>query len=600
MRTRLPGTDVPPRCGTSASGRTHQLKLKMKQYLSHIFATLAILLLAGCTKSENEDPIPEPPVITLDSPTSIYTVKAGREIEICPTYENAGEATFAWRLGDERLGDGPTLKFSSEQSGRYYITLTVSNRGGTDEEELRVDVLDLTPPTISLPGADEGFTVLLGSELALNPQVASTLETSFRWTLDGEVVSTEQNYVFYATERGDYVLRLETCNEDGEDAVEFTVRVRTPEESDFAWTFEQTSYNVSVGRVIRIRALEVDNAFNATYTWSIDGEILQESEDPEYAFAAEAEGTYTVKLEMRNEFLTASQLFTVTVCPPEGTYYRSRTGGSQISCDKVYEFLPAPGQFVNEYYTATTMEEACAYAESCLAQKAYVSLGGFGGYLVVGFDHSIDNSGDYDLAITGNAFDGSSEPGIVWVMQDENGDGLPNDTWYELRGSEYGKEETLRDYAVTYYRPSAPKMNVAWTDNRGGSGIIEYLGAFHQQDYYYPAWVAADSYTLRGPCLKSRSYDQSGNGTYWVNPSFDWGYADNFSSVDRLTDDDNYNAGPSDNHFKISHAVTFDGKEANLKYIDFVKIQVAINQQCGWIGEVSTEVFDVKDFNMNK
>lgn len=77
--------------------------------------------------------------------------------------------------------------------------------------------------------------------------------------------------------------------------------------------------------------------------------------------------------------------------------------------------------------------------------------------------------------------------------------GLPNDTWYELKGSEYGKEETIRDYAVTYYRPSAPKMNVAWTDNRGGSGVIEYLEAFHQQDYYYPAWVEADSYTLRGP-----------------------------------------------------------------------------------------------------
>ena len=71
------------------------------------------------------------------------------------------------------------------------------------------------------------------------------------------------------------------------------------------------------------------------------------------------------------------------------------------------------------------MDEACAYAEESLAQKRYVSLGGFGGYLVVGFDHSIDNSGDYDIAITGNAFDGSSEPGIVWVMQDENGDGCP-------------------------------------------------------------------------------------------------------------------------------------------------------------------------------
>lgn len=572
----------------------------MKQYLSCILGVLAILWLAGCTESGRETPLPEPPVIALDSPTSIYTVKAGREIEIRPTYRNAEEATFAWRSGNEVLGTGPTLKFASEQSGRYYITLTVTNRGGSDEEELRIDVLDPTPPTISLPGADKGFTVLLGSELSLNPQVASALETAFRWTLDGEVVSTEQNYVFSATERGDHVLRLETRNEDGEDAVEFTVRVRTPQESDFAWTVEQSSYNVSVGRTIRIRVLDVANAFDATYTWIVDGTTVRESDKPEYAYAAESEGTHIVKLEMKNEFLTASQRFTVNVCPAEGTYYRPRLGSSRMSCNKVYEFLPAPGQFINEYCTATTMEEACAYAESCLEQNAYVSLGGFGGYLVVGFDHSIDNSGDYNLAITGNAFDGSSEPGIVWVMQDENGDGLPNDTWYELRGSEYGKEETLQDYAVTYHRPSAPKMDVAWSDNRGGSGIIEYLGAFHQQDYYYPAWVAADSYTLRGPCLKSRSYDQSGNGTYWVNPAFDWGYADNFSPVDRLTDDGNYNAAPADNHFKISHAVTFDGKEANLKYIDFVKIQVAVNQQCGWIGEVSTEVFGVKDFNMSR
>ncbi|MFR7812460.1 MAG: hypothetical protein ACLU4N_26295 [Butyricimonas faecihominis] len=34
----------------------------------------------------------------------------------------------------------------------------------------------------------------------------------------------------------------------------------------------------------------------------------------------------------------------------------------------------------------------------------------------------------YDLPLR-NAFDGSSEPGIVWVMQDVNGNGLP-DVWY--------------------------------------------------------------------------------------------------------------------------------------------------------------------------
>lgn len=31
-------------------------------------------------------------------------------------------------------------------------------------------------------------------------------------------------------------------------------------------------------------------------------------------------------------------------------------------------------------------------------------LGSFGGYVIVGFDHSIPNKGGYDFAIQGNAF----------------------------------------------------------------------------------------------------------------------------------------------------------------------------------------------------
>lgn len=42
------------------------------------------------------------------------------------------------------------------------------------------------------------------------------------------------------------------------------------------------------------------------------------------------------------------------------------------------------------------------------------------------------------------------------------------------------------------------------------------------------------------------------------------------------------------------------GKDANLKYIDFVKIQVGTNAKSGWLGENSTEVFGVKDFNLLK
>ncbi len=261
----------------------------------------------------------------------------------------------------------------------------------------------------------------------------------------------------------------------------------------------------------------------------------------------------------------------------------------RAACNRVYEYLPAPGQFINETYAPRTMEEACAWAEKQLGSKyGYVSLGSFGGCVVVGFDHPVACTGGYDLAIDGNPLDTSSEPGIVWVMQDENGDGLPNDTWYELRGSEYGKPETWQDYAVTYYRPSEPDAGIAWTDDRGQSGTIARV-SYHRQDSYYPAWVGDDSYTLRGTRLEARNrFD----GVQWINPPYEWGYADNFSSIDRLTDN-----GMNANRFRIADAVRADGLPAGLAHIDFVKVQTGVLAQSGGLGETSTEVFAIRDLN---
>ena len=286
------------------------------------------------------------------------------------------------------------------------------------------------------------------------------------------------------------------------------------------------------------------------------------------------------------------------------THYRPATQSSSPYCTKVFEYTPAPGQFINETKTGgfdgtqTTAEAACRYAERRFGEEIWVSLGGFGGYIVVGFDHSIDNTGGYDFAVLGNSFNGSSEPGLVWVMQDENGNGLPDDTWYELAGSETGKAETIENYAVTYFRPSEPQQPVQWTDNLGNSGQIDYLKQYHRQEYYYPLWVEEDSYTLTGTCLKARNYDASTNGTYWVNPHYDWGYADNFSPTDRLTNDDNASAEVNANHFKISNAIDASGSPKQLDFIDFVKVQVGVNTKSGWLGEVSTEVCGFYDYSL--
>ena len=268
--------------------------------------------------------------------------------------------------------------------------------------------------------------MLQGSELTITPIVDSFLETSYSWQINGEDISNELTCTLPTIELGEYQVRFATHNEDGDDEVTFKVEVCSPDQVDFNWTFLQTEYNMSAGRTIRIKPVDVNNALDAVYTWTVDNEQVQSGENDTYLFTSEQQGEHTVKVEMRNSYILATQTLKINVCPPAGTYQRKISATSSASMNRVYEYLPAPGQFINENHTTTTMAEACTYAEERINQTAYVSLGGFGGYIIVGFDHSIVNDGDYNIAITGNAFDGSSEPGIVWVMQDEMNYADPN------------------------------------------------------------------------------------------------------------------------------------------------------------------------------
>ncbi len=431
--------------------------------------------------------------------------------------------------------------------------------------------------------------------------VTSTLPVTYSWQENNAIISTEKDITFSADYLGTYDMVFTATNEDGESSIEFTIEVCDPSEIGFSWEKEQSEYNVSVGRTIRLRMVNImGEAQDMEYKWFKNEELIQTTSTPSLSYTTTTEGIDTVVVQTTPNSILVSDTIYVNICPKEGTYYRAPSGSSSATFSKVYEYLPAPGQFINDGSTSfSSMDEACSYATERLISEVYLSLGGFGGYVVVGFDHSVDASNGYNLAIKGNAFSGSSEPGIVWVMQDENGDGLPNDTWYELAGSEYSSSQTIFDYEVTYYRPSGSGQDTPWTDNQGESGTIDYSNS-HTQDYYYPTWVTADSYTLRGTRLESRCEDTSGTGVNWILNPYDWGYADNYSTIDRLTDDENYNAEAQNNHFKISNAVRFDGEKAELDYIDFVKVQCAVNFKCGWLGEVSTEVCGFSDFNLTQ
>lgn len=266
-------------------------------------------------------------------------------------------------------------------------------------------------------------------------------------------------------------------------------------------------------------------------------------------------------------------------------------GGGFISdySTTVWEYLPAPGQFIGEIGTGmesiTSPEIACEYARQRLNNQAYVSLGGFGGYIIVGFAKDILNTGGNEFSITSNQTSVSSEPGIVWVMKDDNNNDKPDDTWYELKGSQYGKDDYQSNYSVTYYDDPDKKIgaDIAWEDSDGNKGVIKYLKEFHSQDSYFPRWLNTTSYTLRGSRLKPNiTYNDSKKR--WEFPSFDWGYADNYEGAQNL----------NRTFFSLNNAVDKDGKPVSLSSISWVKIQSAVNFQAGDCGEVSTEICAVK------
>ncbi len=279
---------------------------------------------------------------------------------------------------------------------------------------------------------------------------------------------------------------------------------------------------------------------------------------------------------------------------------------------QIFDFCPAPGQYVNEmplYEDGDTQESMNAKVLAAIGTggNSMISLGGYGGYVVAGFDHRIENREGYcDFRVHGNAFintydtglqGGSCEPGIIMVSLDSNGNGLPDDEWYEIEGSAHadvtqelwyqqaadaGNDVNFySDYQITYSRSDSSE-EIAWSDNKSNLGVISQ-NIFHTQPYY-PQWIESDELTFSGSRLPQNSVpDDSG---IYVLYKFLYGYADN--------DTDSSDASAID----ISWAIDSNGERVSLSGIDFVKVYCGVNQVSGSIGELSTEVSGISDLHL--
>ena len=268
----------------------------------------------------------------------------------------------------------------------------------------------------------------------------------------------------------------------------------------------------------------------------------------------------------------------------------------------IHDYLPAPGQ-----YTNTEQIGRPAAAQSIIGEPdGLVSLGGFGGYIVVGFEESIENdpANPYgvDFTIFGNATPTWSEAGIVQVMRDDNGNGEPDDTWYEIAGSDHFFSTTKSNYEIRYQNPGDGIIgNINWTDNFGQSGTIQ-ANSYHQQPYYpmsaYFSDINTSELTFSGTLLAGNIDLSSATEVLVYRRAF--GYADNTKivSLDENLPDNPYTEeieGSGGDAFDISWARNASGEYVELDKIDFIRIYTGMNDIAGWLGEISTEIAGIRD-----
>lgn len=464
---------------------------------------------------------------------------------------------------------------------------------------------------------------MVNQPFAIEVESLSDERLSYQWLINGMSIAQTKNLNHTFNEVGQYAVTLKVTQDaiGFEYSVDVTVNYsHTLTKDDIGFDEPQDGYVATVNQLFRITVTSVSDE-GVSYQWFLDDEPLTQTKNLEHMF--EVGGEYDLKLTVSQGELSFDYNFTVSakfdaITPP--------AEGATAYVTKVFDFIPAVGQFTNTlpaYADGDTQETMNAKVLAAIGnnKRGMISLGGFGGYVVVGFDHTIENvAGKRDFRVLGNAFyaaanpdpdtpvGGSCEPGVIMVAYDANGNGVPDDNeWYEIAGSAhqnptqepwYSKAvangnnvNCYSDYQITYHKPEQEPTTaeekekyIRWEDNKGQSGF-KTKNAFHNQ-CYYPLWTAGNSLTFKGTHLPQNGVDESGAGSYFVLYKFKYGYADNETNT------------ADESAIDISWAVNNKGQRVNLPGVDFIKVYTGVNQENGWLGECSTEVTGVEDLHI--
>ncbi|MBX3351357.1 MAG: hypothetical protein KF684_00340 [Phycisphaeraceae bacterium] len=269
---------------------------------------------------------------------------------------------------------------------------------------------------------------------------------------------------------------------------------------------------------------------------------------------------------------------------------------------EVVQYLPAPGQFVNDpdfNNPARALGAPVGGGTNNADLSKLVTLGGFGGSITLRFASTVWNDPcnpmGLDAIVFGNAVYVSGDPrrrfaeaAHIEISLDANGNGIADDQWYIIRGS------SLPSIPATALRTQqwdddestpAPPMDIFWYPFSLG-----FVGPYTTVAYELPSSFAQQIISLPAGATAEAIYGYADFTPVMALPG-------GVDPIDFYTiPDDPFNIGITPGSgggdaFDIAWAVhPITGEPANLPGFDFIRITTGVDAISGFFGEISAEI----------
>ena len=215
--------------------------------------------------------------------------------------------SYSWTIGGASVSSASSFSYTFSSSGSYAVQLTVTDATGYQQTQSLTETVN-SDPVVSASSNVSSADVNYPIEFSSSPS-GGTGGYTYEWTLNGNQVSTSQDFSYTFTSAGSYTFDLTITDSVGvSSSTSVTVKINPNPTVSIASSQNPTD----TGNSVTFTSSEQYGTGTISYSWLINGGQVATASSFSYTFSSS--GSYTVEVIVTDsDGHTASASLTETV-----------------------------------------------------------------------------------------------------------------------------------------------------------------------------------------------------------------------------------------------------------------------------------------------